>query len=68
MRIAILGGGINGFSCALRIQRHFQNVDLKEAVEITVISEAFSPNTTGDGSAGLWGPYLLAGTSTKKVQ
>ncbi|XP_037950980.1 D-aspartate oxidase [Teleopsis dalmanni] len=65
MHIAIVGGGINGFCCAVRILEHFQAN--KTPIKVTVISEEFSPNTTGDGSAGLWGPYLLGGTPTNKV-
>lgn len=66
MRVAILGGGINGFSCAVRVQEHFQSRG--QAIQVTVLSDQFTPNTTGDGSAGLWGPYLLGGTPTSKVQ
>ncbi|XP_013117843.2 D-aspartate oxidase [Stomoxys calcitrans] len=65
MRVAILGGGINGFSCAVRIQEHFQQRN--QPIEVTVLSEDFSPNTTGDGSAGLWGPYLLGKTPASSV-
>lgn len=28
-------------------------------VQVTVISDSWSPDTTGDGSAGFWCPYLL---------
>ncbi|XP_061398284.1 D-aspartate oxidase-like [Musca vetustissima] len=65
MRVAILGGGINGFCCAVRIQVHYKKQN--RPIEVTVLSEKFSPNTTGDGSAGLWGPFLLGGTPTAKV-
>lgn len=61
-KIAVLGGGINGISCAVQLQNKF-----KSAVEVTVISEEFSPNTTGDGSAGLWGPYLMGNTPNDKI-
>lgn len=61
-KIAILGAGINGISCAVQLQKQFQN-----AVEVVVISEEFSPNTTGDGSAGLWGPYLVGTTPDDKI-
>lgn len=65
MQICVLGGGINGFCCALRILETFQK--LQKPIEVTVISEEFTPNTTGDGSAGLWGPYLLGDTPTENV-
>uniref|UniRef100_A0A1A9UUS3 FAD dependent oxidoreductase domain-containing protein n=1 Tax=Glossina austeni TaxID=7395 RepID=A0A1A9UUS3_GLOAU len=65
MRVCVLGGGINGFSCAVCILEYFKIKG--ENVEVIVISEKFTPNTTGDGSAGLWGPYLLGDTSAAKV-
>uniref|UniRef100_A0A1A9X595 FAD dependent oxidoreductase domain-containing protein n=1 Tax=Glossina brevipalpis TaxID=37001 RepID=A0A1A9X595_9MUSC len=65
MRVCVLGGGINGLSCAVSILEYFK--DKLNNVEVIVISEKFTPNTTGDGSAGLWGPYLLGDTSAAKV-
>lgn len=66
MRVCVLGGGINGFSCAVCTLEHFK---IKGAnIEVIVISEKFTPDTTGDGSAGLWGPYLLGDTPAVKVQ
>lgn len=61
-KIAVLGAGIIGISCAVQLQNKFKN-----AVEVVVISEEFSPNTTGDGSAGLWGPYLMGSTPNDKI-
>ncbi|XP_050100590.1 D-amino-acid oxidase-like [Anopheles aquasalis] len=49
----ILGGGINGLSCAMRLSDAFPNA------LIQIVAEEFSPNTTSDIAAGLWGPYLL---------
>lgn len=49
----ILGGGINGLSCAMRLSDAFPNA------VIQILAESFSPNTTSDIAAGLWGPYLL---------
>ncbi|XP_053962432.1 D-aspartate oxidase [Anastrepha ludens] len=65
MRVAVIGGGVSGISSAIQILEHLKSAG--SPVEVTVISEAFSPNTTGDGSAGLWGPYLLGGTPTARV-
>ncbi|XP_017462822.1 PREDICTED: D-amino-acid oxidase-like [Rhagoletis zephyria] len=65
MRVAVIGGGINGICSAIKILEYLKASG--SPVEVTVISEAFSPNTTGDGSAGLWGPYLLGGTPTNRV-
>uniref|UniRef100_A0A182SQV4 FAD dependent oxidoreductase domain-containing protein n=1 Tax=Anopheles maculatus TaxID=74869 RepID=A0A182SQV4_9DIPT len=56
-QFVILGGGINGLSCAMRLSNEFP------CSTIQIISEYFSPNTTSDVAAGLWGPYALGGTS-----
>ena len=56
-RVCVIGAGIIGLSTAYRLQETLQNVD------ITIVSEQFSPITTGDGSAGFWRPYSVAGTS-----
>lgn len=40
-------------STAARIVNELSNLD------ITLISEKFSPNTTADGAAGIWSPYLV---------
>jgi len=64
--IAVIGAGVNGVASAIKILEHYVN-DGKTPIKVTIISEDFTPNTTGDGSAGLWGPYLLGGTSQAKV-
>jgi len=64
--IAVIGAGVNGVSSAIKILEHYKS-EAKTPIRVTILSEAFSPNTTGDGSAGLWGPYLLGGTSQSKV-
>ncbi|XP_030386400.1 D-aspartate oxidase [Scaptodrosophila lebanonensis] len=66
LQIGVIGAGVNGIASAIKILEHFKNV-LKTPVQVTVLSEEFTPNTTGDGSAGLWGPYLLGGTPQSKV-
>ncbi|XP_011180438.2 D-aspartate oxidase-like [Zeugodacus cucurbitae] len=65
MRIAVIGGGVNGISSAVQILEYLKSTG--SPADVTVLSEAFSPNTTGDGSAGLWGPFLLSGTPTARV-
>ncbi|KAH8392094.1 hypothetical protein KR215_000550 [Drosophila sulfurigaster] len=65
LKVAVIGAGVNGVSSAIKILEHFQNAN--KNVQVTIISDEFSPNTTGDGSAGLWGPFLLGGTDEKKV-
>lgn len=61
-RVCVIGAGIIGLSTAYRLQ------DAAPDVDITVMSEDFSPNTTGDGSAGFWRPYFIAGTSDEVVR
>lgn len=50
-----------GLSTAYRLLDELPNVD------VTVISEEFSPNTTGDGSAGFWRPYFVADTPKELI-
>lgn len=61
VRIAVLGGGVIGVTSALEIQK-----DVKNA-KVTIIAEKLTPNTTGDVSAGFWGPYLLGDTKEKDI-
>lgn len=65
--VAVIGAGVNGVSSAIKILEHYQK-ERCENVQVTIISDEFTPNTTGDGSAGLWGPFLLGGTCERKVQ
>jgi glycine/D-amino acid oxidase-like deaminating enzyme len=57
----VIGAGVIGLSSACRVQDELPNVD------VTVISDEFSPNTTGDGSAGFWRPYYVEGTPDKLI-
>lgn len=61
IKIAIVGAGVIGLSSAIRIQEEFPHA------EITLIAENFSPETTSDGAAGIWGPYLLGSTPPSDV-
>lgn len=53
-RITIIGAGIIGLTNACTILREYSFVD---DLQLTIISERFSPETTGDISAGYWEPY-----------
>lgn len=53
-RINIIGAGIIGLTTACTILKEYAN---NENLQLTIISECFSPNTTGDVSAGFWEPY-----------
>ncbi|XP_059088634.1 D-aspartate oxidase-like [Tigriopus californicus] len=52
MKIAIVGGGIIGISTALFLKQNSNH-------DVTIVTEKTTPNTTADGAAGIWGPYLL---------
>ena len=56
MKFCVVGAGIIGMSCAVRLKKAFPDT------EIFVISENFSPDTTSDGSGGFWQPHLIGGT------
>lgn len=62
-KIVVIGAGVNGLSSAVKVAEYY----LRENVSITLISEQISPNTTGDGSAGLWGPYYCGNTPDDKI-
>lgn len=61
-KIAVIGAGIIGTTCAVKLIENLNN-----RYEITIISEDFTPNTTGDISAGLWSPYLLLDNAPEKI-
>ncbi|XP_013140542.1 PREDICTED: D-amino-acid oxidase [Papilio polytes] len=61
VKIAVIGAGVNGLTCALKIKEKYSDFD------VTIFSEEFTPNTTGDGSGGLWYPYLCGSTSQEKL-
>ncbi|XP_065569577.1 D-aspartate oxidase-like [Artemia franciscana] len=63
INICVVGAGIIGLSTAVVIQQKYGS-----AVSVTLIADKFSPNTTGDGAAGLWGPYLLGDTPHEKIR
>lgn len=52
-KILVVGAGVCGLTSAVQIAEFY-----KGTLEVTLVSEKFSPDTTGDGSAGLWSPYL----------
>ena len=62
MQIAIIGAGVIGTTTAYRLLEQFG-----KRICVTVFSDDFSPQTTGDVSAGLWGPRGLNGTSAERV-
>lgn len=61
MRVAIVGAGVIGVTSAFAVKNAFPSYDVK------IFADAFSPDTTGDGSAGLWGPFLLGDTPVDNI-
>lgn len=59
-KVLVIGAGVCGLTAAVHIAEFYHN----QGVEVTLISEKFSPETTGDGSAGLWSPYLCKADKT----
>lgn len=61
-KIGIIGAGVIGTTTAARLQEQFGN-----DVSITIFSDEFSPNTTSDIAAGLWGPHCYSDTPAEKI-
>lgn len=61
-KVAVVGAGIIGISSALRA------IETVPGIEVTLIADKFTPNTTGDGSAGFWNPYLLGDGSPSAIR
>lgn len=61
-QVCVIGAGIIGLSSALRI------LECIKDVEVTVISEHFSPNTTSDVAAGFWTPYRMGNTPNDLIK
>ncbi|KDR20119.1 D-aspartate oxidase isoform X2 [Zootermopsis nevadensis] len=59
--VAVIGAGIIGLSTAVLAQEKIPGL------QVTIISDHFSPQTTGDGSAGLWLPYCLKQTPQSDI-
>lgn len=62
-KIYIVGAGVNGISVGVKVAEHFRH----QNVQVIIVAEKFSPNTTSDLVAGLWGPYLMGKTPSDKI-
>uniref|UniRef100_A0A2A4JW16 FAD dependent oxidoreductase domain-containing protein n=1 Tax=Heliothis virescens TaxID=7102 RepID=A0A2A4JW16_HELVI len=62
VKIVVLGAGVNGVTCAVKIKEKYKDF------QVVLMSSEFSPNTTGDGSGGLWYPYLCGDTPCKLIE
>ena len=52
MRCTVVGAGVSGLSCAIRL--------LESGHQVEVISDRFSPDTVSDVAAAIWYPFLTA--------
>jgi len=52
-RVAIVGAGVNGLSCGIRL--------LERGIAATIFAERVSPNTTSDRSGAVFTPFRIEG-------
>ena len=52
MRCTVVGAGVSGLSCAVRL--------LEAGHDVEVVSDKFSPDTVSDIAAAIWYPFLTA--------
>lgn len=52
MRCTVIGAGVSGLSCAIRL--------LESGHQVEVVSDKFSPDTVSDVAAAIWYPFLAA--------
>ena len=60
MKIVIVGAGIIGLSTGLCLKKWNKNI------EVTIVSDKLTPETTADGAAGIWSIFLLGDTPIDK--
>ena len=60
MKIVIVGAGIIGLSTGLCLKKWNKNID------VTIVSDKLTPETTADGAAGIWSIFLLGDTPIDK--
>ena len=61
-KVAIIGAGICGISSAICLQESDPTLDL------TIISDQFSPELTSDGAAGFFEPMFFKDTPMNKLR
>ena len=52
MRCSVLGAGVSGLTCAVKL--------LESGHEVEIVSDKFSPETVSDVAAAVWYPFLTA--------
>ena len=70
IRVLILGGGINGLSCANFIQERWSSDErtYNKTLSVTILTEYMTPHTTGDIAAGMWTPSLIDDTDHENIK
>lgn len=63
--ITIIGAGIIGLTTACTLLKEY---GLNDNFELAIISKTFSPDTTGDLSAGYWEPYGIESIDQRVLQ
>ncbi|XP_071119046.1 D-aspartate oxidase-like isoform X1 [Haliotis cracherodii] len=54
--VCVVGAGVSGLSSAVCVQRQCPEV------QVTLVADKFSPDTTSDVAGGIWEPYCLGDT------
>ena len=65
-KVAVIGAGIIGLSSAVNISE--LRLAAGSRVRVTLITDAMSPDTTGDGAAGFWEPHLAGDTPLPRIK
>ena len=60
-RVAIIGAGVCGLSTGVVLAESLASSRANH-IEVTIIADKFSPDTTSDGAAGLWRPFFVEGS------
>ena len=61
-KVCVIGAGIIGLPTAVYIIENIPNV------EVTLIADKFSPETTADGANGWWAPNLPGETAVNLIR
>lgn len=62
VKVCVIGAGVIGVSSAVRV------LDLCPGSEVTIVTDAISPNTTSDVAGGFWEPHLLGDTPIELIR
>lgn len=62
-KIYVIGAGVNGMSVGVKVAEYYQ----KQNVQVIIVAEKMTPDTTSDLVAGLWGPYLMGDTPADTI-